>query len=222
MRAFRYSPHHGDVHSLNQYTSPGPKQGPWLAAIFARESLCLPVDGHLLLRHRWSRGLPCPYGWDQCLYDADQLCPHIRSSGTNKLEFHVRFKMMLNAADKFSAQYASEFNKGMKFDRGIVYTAFRCSAYSTELVVGDLPSRVQRGPMANLIRRCPRVLTITRYIDIGPCMTPEDEEWKALTRIDEKQLEDFTARRPIAERLGEQHAMHPHVHTGDTAILPDA
>jgi hypothetical protein len=120
---------------------------------------------------------------------------------------------MLNEAAALSAH---EFEENKRFDRGFVYKAFRCEACPTELVVEVLPSRVRRGSMPERMRRCPRVLTVTRYIDVGPCMTPEETEWKALTRKDEKQLENFAARRPIAERLGEQDGRRPIIHVGDT------
>ena len=221
MRALKHSPAYGDIRPLNQYYPPG---GDWFQMMYARESFAMVVDGHLLLRQRWTRGIPCHTSWGYYFITPHQLCPHICHPSVGHIQFYQSFTALLEQAVQHSEDHSEDFAEGATYDRGLIYKALRCSACPTELVVEVLPTTLRRGPMADSIRICPRVLSITRYIDLGPFHGPDDAEWAALTtpvhgsdsvamtqaaeHVDKATTSqtnpcDFTKPEPIAFRMGE-------------------
>ncbi len=192
MHTFRYQPDHGGIDHLNRSYVPADGTG-WF-----RDSLVLAVDDHLLLRHRWTCGIgsysPVPYFRNGL--DAAKLCPH-----TAPIHQYI-FTDTLDIANGLSVENRAEFEEGGKFDRGIVYKIERCSDCPTEIFIEILPSRIVQGVRRHL-KNSPRALRITRYVDLGPCNTPEDQEWLALTGQAGCRAEDFTRRQSIAKQFGE-------------------
>jgi hypothetical protein len=240
MRGFRHSPKHGDPRRLIQYHPPGNPQY-WFEALWARETLVVPADNHLLLRQRWTRGIPCPKGVNYAFPMADLLCPHAQSDYFRDPAFYRAFFDLLRRAVDHSETFRHDFQKDKTYSRGIVYKAVRCSECATEIVVEILPTAVKRGQMVKDFRRLPRVLSVTRYMDLGPCKSPDESQWKNLTRFPSRVMNifncntydttrstltlygsvgNFASENSVAYRMGEQTWRQPQVPHEESVTLP--
>jgi hypothetical protein len=192
MHTFRHQALHGGIDNLS--LSYKPSDG----ISWYRDSFVLAVDDHLLLRHRWTCGIGGGRAipWFAEPYDAAKLCPH-----TGPLA-QFAFTNDLDIASGHAVVNRAKFDKGGEYDKGLVYKIKRCSACPTEIFIEILPSRIIQGNKRS-ISSSPRALRISRYIDLGPCNTPGDREWLALTGQTQYPAEDFALRPSIAKRLGE-------------------
>ena len=169
MRGLRHSIQHGDPYSWYKHSRVYPD---WCADWFY-DSEVVAVDNHLLLREHWATGVSqnqnmhywfnkgfCPHEW---------LLGDVKDKSNRQINYAVRFYLGSGRAE---------------YPGGYLFRTTRCKKCPTEIRAQIQSLKLFCGPGSKVMRKAQVVLPIARYIDLGPCTSPEDVHWKALTAWD--------------------------------------
>lgn len=164
MRAYRFTSSHGKPYNLNRFKSV--KRG------WSHETTAIPVGRHLLLRYRYSRCFEDPTDaleFGALIYE---LCPHYQDMHLDAKRFD---KELQDAAETASSLPLTDIVGGY------AHALHRCRHCPTEVLVKIHAGSLYPGRSSDDSRNFPYVASVTRYIDLGECKSPREEEWRALT-----------------------------------------
>ncbi|KAF2684437.1 hypothetical protein K458DRAFT_418005 [Lentithecium fluviatile CBS 122367] len=169
MRAYRYTGDYGNPFNLNLFK---PEERGW-----SHETAVVPVDGHLLIRYRYSRGFETPTDMLDFRDHINELCPHVRRMGLDAEKFDQELQ---SAAEYITNLPLSDLVAGYTHD------LHRCPNCPTEVMIQVHAASLYPGRTSKAARALPYIISVTRYIDVGECRAPNEVEWRAVTtRLDQ-------------------------------------
>lgn len=142
------------------------------------DSHAISVDDRLLIRKRVVHGftLDCPisrYSFAYCFSPAS-VCPHMREQVSEE-------DLLNEMRDAINLWKNYKTRDGTPYLHGYTYKTVRCTSCPTELVIEYIPTSLFVGELHKRHRKYPMIFCLTRYVDMGHVLAPEEMEWRSLT-----------------------------------------
>ncbi|KAF2705518.1 hypothetical protein K504DRAFT_91982 [Pleomassaria siparia CBS 279.74] len=165
MRGLRRGPRYGLPYLFNRTDSLG---------LWKRDVVALAVNDRLVLRDRMSFRMKIVDNWKSKFFGEVYLCPHMREYTTEEY-FHKEMRVAAQALREL------EDDKSPTYLHGFRTKTHRCTKCPTEVVIEVIPKSIFRGSLHWLQSNPPFILCLTKYVDFGAMMDPNELEWRSLT-----------------------------------------
>ena len=172
MRGFRLGPNYGNPFLLNSFVR-SPR---------CIETRALAVENRLLIRRRVILGLdwaPYPdytHEWEpqKKILTVEDFCPHMR-------ERVPRDDFMRALKDAYSLVRKHNHPNNAAYVQGFKFKTIRCTSCPTEVVMEFIPQSLYAGRLRKKYKKKPFIYCLTRYVDMGLMLHPNEMEWRSLT-----------------------------------------
>ena len=136
------------------------------------------VDDRLLIRRRVVQGFNpdstvSKLSFSYCFSTAS-VCPHMREQISEQ-------DFLQELRDALDLWKNSQMRNGSAYLHGFKYKTVRCTSCPTELVMEYIPTSLFIGELHRHHQKYSLLLCMTRYVDMGRVLVPEEMEWRSLT-----------------------------------------